>query len=250
VQSAYRLYDAQYASYNPTSSISWTPEQREALKKNYRLLDAGRPFDYIRDSLLSSARNGRCPLCGQRQVASLDHYLPISVFPEFSVLSRNLVPCCPQCNHAKSASMADPTGARFFHPYFDALPDEELLVADVTVSESISVRYHIAHPSSVPQQTVKNLEFHFRVLGLGDYYQAEANQELFDRVGVFRSIYSGENGSRSLAHTLSREAESIQSERGLNNWKVALYKSLAQSADFCNGGFETLVPSGYLGTWD
>ncbi|CAD5379365.1 hypothetical protein OF001_U530002 [Pseudomonas sp. OF001] len=60
-----------------------------------------KPARIIYDSLLSQAPLGRCPLCGFGHASTLDHYLPKSKFPQFSILPLNLIPSCKDCNTGK-----------------------------------------------------------------------------------------------------------------------------------------------------
>lgn len=43
------------------------------------------------DAIKLLAPYGRCPLCGQREVKTLDHYLPKSKFPLYAVTPYNLM---------------------------------------------------------------------------------------------------------------------------------------------------------------
>jgi len=63
----------------------------------------------------------RCPYCGRtRPPSQIDHFLPRSVFPEFSFFSVNLVPSCPDCNRVKDKDIWNQAGVRLFlHPYYD-----------------------------------------------------------------------------------------------------------------------------------
>ena len=51
------------------------------------------------DLLKLSAKGGFCPLCGQRNVSTLDHYLPKESYPDLSILPINLVRACSDCNY-------------------------------------------------------------------------------------------------------------------------------------------------------
>lgn len=53
------------------------------------------------DQILSSSPKNRCPLCGVREVSTLDHYLEKSKYPYLSVSPYNLVPSCKDCNYGK-----------------------------------------------------------------------------------------------------------------------------------------------------
>lgn len=61
-----------------------------------------------------------CPLCGSPGGRSLDHALPRSLFPEFSILRENLVPACTMCNtDEKGGTYRGSRPERFIHPYYD-----------------------------------------------------------------------------------------------------------------------------------
>lgn len=83
---------------------------------------------------------GHCPYCCLRlrtrpknKRHDNDHHLPRSRFPEFSILSINLVTSCHDCNTHKSAVFATNTGVRrFLHPYFDACLEHPLVEARVS----------------------------------------------------------------------------------------------------------------------
>lgn len=61
-----------------------------------------------------------CPLCGSLGGRSLDHALPRSLFPEFSILRENLVPACTICNtDEKGGTYRGRRPERFIHPYYD-----------------------------------------------------------------------------------------------------------------------------------
>lgn len=61
-----------------------------------------------------------CPMCGNTGRDALDHYLAKANYPEFSILSFNLVPTCTACNSKRSNSAnAQGTLLPLIHPYFD-----------------------------------------------------------------------------------------------------------------------------------
>jgi hypothetical protein len=55
-----------------------------------------------------------CPLCGITSVATHDHYLPATLFPEFAVHPLNLVPCCLKCNSTKGDDWLNEDGNRLY----------------------------------------------------------------------------------------------------------------------------------------
>jgi 5-methylcytosine-specific restriction endonuclease McrA len=94
---------------------------------------------------VSRSNAGACPYCGLRlrrkpreRAYDSDHYLPRSVFPEFSIHPLNLVECCDDCNDAKRSDYVDDNGhPLFLHPYFADCLCRRLLVASVRAVESV-----------------------------------------------------------------------------------------------------------------
>jgi len=238
VKDAYASYETRWSLRPAAPDTTWTASESAALRSNYNLLQ--RPFREIRDELLRGAPQRICPMCGHREVATLDHYLPKSQFPEFSILSRNLVPCCPQCNHKKREKTNEATG-RFFHPYYDEPPHPSSLVATVSFVGGIGVTYSIVGPPDLDDETLANLRFHFRELDLADCYSAAAIQELFDRLEYFRVMLEA-TSPEWLSDDLRREAQSVISARGVNHWKSALYRALSSSDDLLSGRFVEHLP--------
>lgn len=84
-----------------------------------------------------------CPLCGQKPVTDLDHYVPRAKMPEYSVHLLNLIPTCHECNMDKDEQWLDDKGKRLiFNAYFDCLAD---------VSGLLNCNLEINSSSDIPQ---------------------------------------------------------------------------------------------------
>ena len=66
-----------------------------------RMAKSGAPGRDVYDTIFASSPAGRCPLCMQRSVTTLDHHLPKAHFPSLAVVPLNLIPACSDCNKAK-----------------------------------------------------------------------------------------------------------------------------------------------------
>ncbi|WP_306391584.1 HNH endonuclease [Telluria beijingensis] len=88
---------------------------KEGLKADYgrKLKD----LSYIAE-IRSELSPDVCPMCGSFAFGQVDHLIPKTLYPEFSLFSHNLVPACG-CNQSKSSSYMNASGARIFHPYYD-----------------------------------------------------------------------------------------------------------------------------------
>ncbi|GAA0532572.1 HNH endonuclease [Paractinoplanes ferrugineus] len=235
----YRQYTLAKGIASLLTAQKYSTEVREALLSNYDQLSSGRSYAILRAELLSLAHAGRCPMCDGAPVATLDHYLPKSVFPEFSVLPKNLVPVCYRCNHLKQDTI-DESGRRFLHSYFEDPPSETLLTAEVSVEESVAITFHASYFGHAPSAAA-NYCFQFERLRLAEYFQLESVAELCDRSLAMSDYYGDERDGNAVREYLEREAGSNRSRHGANHWKAALFLAASRSAAFCNGGFLHLL---------
>lgn len=79
-----------------------------------------KPARRVYDALLNSAKE-KCPFCGGVGTPrNLDHFLPKTHFPQFSVLPLNLVPACRDCNmDGKGHGFARLAEDQRIQPYLD-----------------------------------------------------------------------------------------------------------------------------------
>lgn len=197
------------------------------------LVKGGERPTYLR--LKGAARYGRCPLCGQRDVKTLDHYLSKDDYPELAVFPTNLVPSCFDCNHAKGTYRANNANRLLFHPYFDDWSGHRLIRASVNIGEGVTLSYSVRAPEGVDIEIVRRARRHFTKLNLGILYEQNAAVELVDRKLAFQETFDAD-GPDGLRDELEREARSRR-RRNRNSWQSALYRALARSDAFCEGGF-------------
>lgn len=80
-----------------------------------------------------------CPYCStaRNECRDLDHYIPRQLFPEFSIMSNNLIYSCSKCNQDyKKTNFLDSNGNRFFlNPYFDECLINEILKCEIRVDK-------------------------------------------------------------------------------------------------------------------
>lgn len=75
----------------------------------------------------------KCPICELRDDIEWDHYVPRSLFPEFSFHSYNLIPICHTCNNKKKKQWCEKGKRLFFNAYYDTPTDE--CIFEVSVNE-------------------------------------------------------------------------------------------------------------------
>ncbi len=192
----------------------------------------GRP---IYDRIMSVPVHGRCPLCGIGTVSTLDHYLPKTNFPVYSVTPNNLVPACAWCQKEKGEYYADETEKQILHPYFDNMDDEIWLSAEVVVGVPAGFRYFASPPDHWTTAAKGRVAVHLKKLNLPVLFSSNAGSRLSEIRARLMSLYQtgGEDAVR--AH-LQEELESTEADHK-NSWAAAMYRAAVASDWLCNGGF-------------
>jgi len=209
----------------------------EDMKKvyNQKLVQKGQPGRVYYEKIRMSAKNNICPLCNQRTVTTLDHVLPKTLYPTFSVTPFNLIPACADCNKIKDTYLPTVEEDEVLHPYYDDISSEQYLYANFIEEIPVSINFYIK--SSNPQTILeKRLQKHFELFELNKLYTANAAEELSNIQYRLNKLYDI-GGEISVKEYLQEEFES-RYENNKNSWQTAMYKTLSESNWFCNGGFK------------
>jgi hypothetical protein len=202
-----------------------------------RMARADAPGRYIYDEIFSASPQGKCPLCTQRSVTTLDHHLPKARFPALAVAPLNLVPACSDCNKAKLASVPTRAEEVALHPYYDDLGDGIWLHARVIERRPAAVRFSIVAPAAWDAVLSARVTHHFRALGLASLFASEAAEELI-HIRHQLIILSATDRPDAVRRELRRRADSCAVARP-HGWRAATYRAWHESDWFCEGGFKT-----------
>ena len=190
---------------------------------------------YIYDDLKSTPRNGICPLCGQRVVSTLDHYLAKSLHPALAITPVNLIPACSDCNKAKSDLQPSRASEQTLHPYFDKTDDDVWLIAKILETEPPALTFLAAPPNEWVDLKRERIIGHFRIFKLGQLYSSHAAEELMNI--SFRLLRTAEGeGPDGVQRYLTDSAESFR-KVSKNSWQVAMYDALRESVWFRTEGY-------------
>ena len=206
---------------------------RAELTKNYtqRMSRKGNPGRDEYDKLKAAAPLGRCPLCGHRDVETLDHQLPKTAYPLRSVVPFNLGPACHKCNTVKGETAPNSAGEQTLHPYFDDVGKEKWLFARVHEVAPAAVEFYVKPPSAWDTILTTRVHRHFRTFGLASLYGSQAAREM----SSLRYILKRKAPSMVGDH-LRDEAAGL-AEEDPNLWRAAMYQALASSSWYIEGGF-------------
>lgn len=206
---------------------SITKEQLIRLYSNYMVGSTG-DARQIYDEILVAA-SGKCPFCaGIGQAKTLDHYLPKSNFPLYSIVPTNLIPCCRDCNSEKLSAFPISADAQTIHPYFDNphFFTDKWTCATVIQTEPISVHFEICPPLTWATADQNRVACHFKNYNLASRFSIEAATEISILIDQRRTIYKS---------CSAVEFKSVLAEQGripsipINGWRRTLYTALAET---------------------
>lgn len=229
---------AAWHSIVQTAAIGAVPKSELVKTYKNRMAKPNAPGRSIYDELIVVPQR-RCPLCGQRDVSTLDHYLPEAHYTLLVVLPVNLVPACKDCNFKKLGASPSSPETQTFHPYYDNFDDAIWLEADVIESDSLGILFRVRQPDEWNETKFRRAKHHFKMMELGDLYSDHAVGELVEiKADLVRIFDAG--GQDAIRADLASRAVPIRVVRP-NSWRAALYTAAAASEWFCREGFQ-LIP--------
>lgn len=243
VKSAAEHYDKSAKSgklHSVASVLSIRGVSKIELNKVYtkRMAAATSPGRCVYDELLLLPANRRCPLCGQRDVSTLDHHLPEARYPIYSVTPLNLVPACHKCNFNKKSAFPTSADTQTFHPYYDDFDDGIWLIAFVMKTNPVSVFFEVSSPASWNAIKSARARHHFKLMQLSELYSTHAASDLAGNKWLMEKLLDS-GGIESVRGHIAESAESWKRIQP-NSWQAALYTALSADDWFCSGGLRQI----------
>ncbi len=187
----------------------------------------------VYDKIMLLAPLSKCPFCGIGTVRNLDHYLPESRFPTFSVLPYNLVASCRDCNTGKLASYATTQNSQTLHPYYDDFTRDQWLYARVLQTSPVSIEFYVNPPATWSQVAKDRVQSHFDNYQLGERFSIQAANDLADLHAEFILF----NSSPADIQCELNKKFIVYFHQYKNSWETAMYQALSQNQWYCNGGY-------------
>ncbi|MGS0466090.1 HNH endonuclease [Cobetia marina] len=185
------------ADINETVVCELSKPELVKLYERYFVLEE-KPARTLYDEILNSAEE-KCPFCGGIGTPrNLDHFLPKTHFPQFSILPVNLVPSCRDCNmDGKSANYATIAESQIIQPYFDddIFFDEQWIYADFIVDDDERgyFNFYVKAPDSWSDINRNRAIKHFEDFDLAVKYSNRASQDLVYMQGIIKGVLSISN---------------------------------------------------------
>lgn len=181
------------------------------------------------DKLLLSSQV--CPYCKSGIVYTLDHYLPRTIkdgFPELSIISLNLVPCCRDCNSLKHDDLGEQTKT-YLHPYYDDVSKERWLYARVVYENNEPIiHFYVKRVASYSDELNSRIRYHFDKLNIAKTYSINSISDLCEIIKYIKDNKMSETGVKTHLKDSALRSEAIDK----NSRKTALYYALLEDSLF------------------
>jgi len=214
---------------NPIVINNLTKSELVNIYEQY-FVNKSKPARKIYDALLNAAKE-KCPFCGGIGTPSnLDHFLPKTHFPQFSVMPRNLVPACRDCNmDGKGHSYATNANDQIIQPYLDnsRFFNDQWIFADyqsINLIDPGVFKYYISAPSHWTVDDKKRVESHFNSFNLAKRYSVQAAEQLGMVLQQINNLTA--LGLDSLAIKSSLLQPGVVTSPFPNHWKKGMYQAL------------------------
>jgi hypothetical protein len=189
-----------------------------------------KPARKIYDALLNAA-NEKCPFCGGIGTPrNLDHFLPKAHFPQFSILPRNLVPSCRDCNmDGKGYNFATNVEDQIIQPYID----KDIFFLEQWIfarynggnnEEPGEFKYYVLPPEEWSEVDKLRVHKHFKDFDLAKRYTTKAAEILGTVLNQIKHMEQTGLDIKVIQSVLLQPG--VDSAPFVNHWQKGMYQAL------------------------
>lgn len=232
----YNEYLETFATIQNKAPCAFSPQESLELRNCYDNSTA--VLDRLKVRIVNSQTDTfkfLCPYCLIINHTTFDHYIPKEDYPEYSVLSTNLIPCCSLCNGKKLEYWKQDGQRAIIHFYNDTIPNEQFLFCDLTFNGQIPIlSFRLQFPNNFNPGLRYTVEKHFERLDLLNRYDENAPTILSNIDTDFKSLVDFNPSQDKVAGFLNRKASEYYVKCGRNFWQGIAYEVLASSYTYLN----------------
>ena len=193
---------------------------------------SGKVIDAVKAKIVEimpPAIKEKCPYCMLSEPGTFDHYLGKKQFPEYSLLSKNLVPCCSKCNTKKGEKFLDASGNRaFISFYFDKLPRSSFFVVELDVDGNVPYIKDMYTNSNMGTSIDEIIKTHFADLELFERYENPMSNKLSL---LIEKIKESKQCKDDIVEVIVNEIVALEKIYGPNYWECSLYRGVVNNED-------------------
>lgn len=172
-----------------------------------------------------------CQYCTIGEPKTFDHYASKGRFPEFSMFSLNLIPCCGACNQTKGEAWTAKGHRHFINYYYDSFIQHTLLNAELRFQRSgdVAIVFSLAQHPNVTALQFAIMSSHLTDLGLFERFSERAAGVISEVRNVLPRL---EMRIGQIIEWFQAEADAKANVYGPNYWQAAIFRQFATSHRF------------------
>lgn len=238
IESDYNLYLNSFSTIQNIGPSTYNVDDSAALRSCYLSKTAAS------DSLLTRIVDNQtthfkhiCPYCLLIPRITYDHYIPEGSYPVYSVLAKNLIPCCSICNSKKSGYWRINDSRAIIHFYNDLIPDIQFLFATLSFNQNNvpSVDFTLSQSTGISNDLFSIIQEHFNRLELCDRYSGSIDlvaSDIIDDIEDMRNEFGDIVENEAISRIILRNSNRLKQHYGVNYWKSIIMDLLANSTVF------------------
>ncbi|WP_279152654.1 hypothetical protein [Photobacterium iliopiscarium] len=170
-----------------------------------------------------------CPACGEDGTPNtLDHYLPKDLYPEFSILSKNLFPMCDICQGKKSTKVLSPTQKRIFlHPYYDNFLNNQVINLCIEKPFNAPESFSLEVAEGIDIQSRNIVMRHIKEIEFTGRYSKFFKDEYFRLLRIVKMM-------RDNGHNIEQQIDSFMAmakDKSINSWGHIFYSGVRSNPE-------------------
>lgn len=236
IEGCYTVYNNQFRENSLYSLRPFDTNQqtKEALIELYQF--KRKVFSDLFESLTTTIDNKRdmlCPNCTLTDCSQLDHYIPKSLFPEFSANPLNLIQCCSICNQKKLDRWLKGVHPIFLNLYIDDLPSVQYLFVDITMDNGIPrFRFYLQTSGTIDPILFNRIESHYQGLDLCERFAERADNVISE---IHRDYIASKDAKVTPLQFWEMQRSRAKQEQcvfGFNYWRAVLILECCNNPNF------------------
>lgn len=179
----------------------------------------------------SVQHKNKCPYCGIDRPRTIDHYLPKSDFPEFSVFPFNLIPCCQYCNGKKNDRWLKNGKRMFLNFYYDEIPQYKFLYTNLVFSNTRTpiITFSIEENANISADLFEIIQEHYINLNLLKEYALSVDEEISS---IHDQIIKNDVSIDQHKEMIKRQLDTSIRKFGVNYWRSSFLDALLDCDEF------------------
>ena len=236
IENCYAVYNNQFRENSLASLQPFDINQqtKDALIGLYQFKRA--VFSDLFESLTTTIDHRRdmlCPNCTLTECRQLDHYMPKSLFPEFSANPLNLMQCCSICNQKKLDRWLNGVQPIFLNLYIDNLPSDLYLFVEITMDNGIPrFRFYLQNPGSIEPILFDRIESHYQALDLCERFAEKSDNVISE---IHRDYIASKDAKVTPLQFWEMQRSRAMQEQsvfGFNYWRSILILECCNNLSF------------------